>query len=150
MHPVTQRNSSNSPPLNFWVMAHSLASLTERERIAHIGTGFEPIWFPALESAFGLSLTAVASLTNTSSSTIERLIKNNVPLDPVTSERIDRLAQLAVLAEVVFEDKEAAGDWITRPNNALGGETPFSLCKTGLGAGQARRALHAIKWGGVA
>lgn len=149
-HPVTQSNSSGAPVPTFWVMARTLASLTERERITRIGTGFEPIWFPALQSTFGLSLAAVASLANISSSIIERRIKSNTPLDPVTSERIDRLAQLAVLAEVIFEDEEAAGDWITRPNCALGGEAPFALCKTGLGAVQARRSLHAIEWGGVA
>ncbi|CAM5286868.1 Antitoxin OS=Stutzerimonas stutzeri OX=316 GN=UIB01_09545 PE=4 SV=1 [Stutzerimonas stutzeri] len=52
-----------------------------------------------------------------------------------------------MLAEDVFEDKEAAIVWMSTPNDALGGVTPLSLCGTELGARQLRRVLHAIEWG---
>lgn len=78
---------------------------------------------------------------------MERWLKSEAVLDPVVSERLDRLAQVAVLAEDVFEDKEAAIVWMSTPNDALGGVTPLSLCGTELGARQLRRVLHAIEWG---
>lgn len=148
-HTVPGNNGPDTREPSFWVMAHSLASLTERERITRIGTGFEVVWLPAVKSAFGLTLTAVAALANVSSSTLERRMKNKTLLDSVASERIDRLAQVAVLAEDVFEDEVTASNWMSSPNDALGGDTPFSLCETELGARQVRRILHAIEWGGV-
>lgn len=149
-HPITPYNSSNAQAPSFWVMAHRLASLTERERMTRIGAGFEVTWLSAVKSALGLTTAAVASLANISGSTIERRIKNKSQLDPVTSERLDRLAQIAVLAEGVFGDEKTAGGWMSTPNDALGGATPFVLCKTELGARHVRRVLHAIEWGGVA
>ncbi|MGV8842887.1 MAG: type II toxin-antitoxin system Xre/ParS family antitoxin [Pseudomonas sp.] len=134
----------------FWSMAHNLASQTEHERITRISSGFEPAWLTAVKGAFNLTLPALAILANVSNSTVERRIKSKEPLDSVVSERIDRLALVAVLAEEVFEDKTVAGDWMSAPNDALGGKSPLSLCETELGARQVRRVLHAIEWGGVA
>lgn len=149
-HPASPSANSLPQAHDFWVMAHGLAALTERERIISIGSGFEAIWLTAVKAAFGLPLAAIASLVNTSNSTVERRIKSNTRLDPVASERIDRLAQIAVLAEDVFEDKSVASAWMSSPNDSLGGDSPFALCETELGARQVRRVLHAIEWGGVA
>lgn len=68
----------------------------------------------------------------------------------MASERLDRLASVALLAEEVFEDKQAAADWMSEPNQSLGGRQPLSLCDTEIGANQVRRVLHAIEWGGAA
>lgn len=53
------------------------------------------------------------------------------------------------LAESVFENGDAARQWLSSPNQALGGSTPLALCKTGQGAQQVRRILVALEWGGV-
>ncbi|MEH6671735.1 MAG: hypothetical protein V7712_14785, partial [Halopseudomonas sp.] len=37
---------------------------------------------------------------------------------------------------------------IVTPNDSLGGEAPFFLCRTELGGRQAYRVLRAIEWGG--
>ena len=55
----------------------------------------------------------------------------------------------ATLAIEVFQDKQAALDWLSRPNEALGGQAPGVLCETEDGAKQVRRVLHAMEWGGV-
>lgn len=115
-----------------------------------IQTGFDAVWLHAAKSAFRLTIPSLASIANVSASTIERRLRSKVPLDAIVSERFDRLAQVAVLAEEVFEDRTVAGDWLSEPNDALGGKTPLSLCETELGARQVRRVLHAIEWGGVA
>lgn len=135
---------------SFWRMAHSLSAQTEQERLRQINSGFEAVWLIEVKRTFNLTNPALALLANSSNSTVERRIKSKAPLDSVVSERIDRLAQVAVLAEEVFEDKTVAGAWMSSPNDALGGETPLSLCETELGARQVRRVLHAIEWGGVA
>lgn len=57
--------------------------------------------------------------------TLRQRLKKATLLDPSASERFDRLAQLALLAENVFEAHSAAEDWIATPNDSLGGESPF-------------------------
>lgn len=136
--------------LCFWAMAGELCSQTEQERIKRIHGGFDAIWLTALKSSLRLYSKDLADLTNASATTIDRLIKKNEPLDAVFSERIDRLVQIALLAEEVFEDRGAASEWILRANKSLGGESPLSICSTELGARQVRRLLHAITSGGVA
>lgn len=134
----------------FWTIVHHHATLTEHERLARIQSGLEHHWLPAVKAEFHMTYQVLAGLANVSSSTLERRLKSKSPLDSVASERFDRLAQVAVLAEDVFEGKDIASKWIATANDALGGETPLALCSTELGARQVRRVLHAIEWGGVA
>jgi putative toxin-antitoxin system antitoxin component (TIGR02293 family) len=115
-----------------------------------IKQGFSASWAEAAKSAFGLSPSDFGLLLNLSASTFERRRKGDKPLDPVASERLDRLAVVAVLAEDVFEDKDAAARWLSTPNHALGGQAPVLHCDTEIGARQVRRILRAIEWGGVA
>lgn len=84
---------------------HDLASQSERERIDRIRSGFKAVWLTAAKTAFCIPLSAVASLSNSSNSTLQRRIKNKTRLDPAASERMDRLAHLALLAENIFEEK---------------------------------------------
>lgn len=63
------------------------------------------------------------------------------------SERFDRLVQMAVFSEIVFEARSVAKDWMVTPNDSLGGEVPFFLCRNELGGRQAYRVLRAIEWG---
>lgn len=134
----------------FWKLAHELYSQTESGRLDAITSGFETRWLKAVKVTFDINTRLLAVLVNTSVSTIDRAVKKGEVLGPVASERIDRLAQVAVLAESVFEDKEVASKWMSTPNDALGGASPLALCSTELGARQVRRVLHAIEWGGVA
>ncbi|QLF94694.1 DUF2384 domain-containing protein [Pseudomonas sp. ABC1] len=150
MQPLARSSTSGTHHLHFWIMAHALAQQTEHQRLHQISHGLDASWLVAVRSAFDMKAPALALLVNLSTSTLERRIKGNVALDPVASERIDRLAQIAVLAEEVFEDKAIATDWLASENDTLGGKTPLSLCETELGARQVRRVLHAIEWGGVA
>ena len=75
--------------------------------------------------------------------------KDEKPLDSVASERLDRLASIAILAEDLFEDEQKATRWLTAPNDALGGNSPVMHCETEIGAKQVRRVLNALEWGGV-
>lgn len=78
------------------------------------------------------------------------ILRNIQALDSVASERMDRIASVSHQAEKVFEDRNAAAQWMSRPNQALDGKKPILLCETEIGAKQVRRVLHALEAGGVA
>ena len=146
--PYNRITKKTSP--GFWVMAHEVSSLSEGERMSRILAGFTANWLTATREAFVLHKSVIAALVHISPATLDRRLKSEQPLDQVASERLDRLAQMAVMAEGVFEDKAVATSWLATANDALGGKTPLELCETELGARQVRRVLHAIEWGGVA
>lgn len=133
----------------FWSLAHSQHKQTERERMEHISSGIEADIFVVIRKVFTLTQPTIAALANISTSTLERKIKSKAKLDPIASERVDRLMQIALQAEEVFEDRQAAIQWMGEKNRSLGDETPISLCRTELGARQVRRVLNAIEWGGA-
>lgn len=135
--------------VSFWNLAHARAHMSEGQRISSIMAGFDVSWAVAAKSAFRMSPMLVGRLLNLSLSTYERRKKDEKPLDSVASERLDRLASVAILAEEVFEDKEEAAQWLAAPNEALGGNSPVMLCETEIGAKQVRRVLNALEWGGV-
>ncbi len=135
---------------SFWRLARGLSAKTEGQRMEVIREGMDSVWLIAISQTFRLTRPALASITNLSESTLDRRLKARSHLDSVASERLDRIAQVAVLAESVFEDEQVAANWMATSNDVLGGRTPLSLCDTELGARQVRRVLHAIEWGGVA
>lgn len=66
------------------------------------------------------------------------------------SARLYRIASVSELAEKVLEDRNAADQWMSKPNQALGNRVPILLCETEIGAKHVRRVLHALESGGVA
>ncbi|HUE94651.1 type II toxin-antitoxin system Xre/ParS family antitoxin [Pseudomonas sp.] len=115
-----------------------------------IKEGFSAYLVHAIRVTFDLQERNLATLLNASISTLERLMREQKPLDSVASERLDRIAAVAHLADAVFESREAAAQWMSKPNKALGGSTPIMLCETEIGAKQVRRVLQALEWGGAA
>ena len=136
-------------PAAFWTLAHARAKLTETQRLAEIKAGLGTEWVLSMKEVFHVSthLLLILRMLLPRRWSVGR---SNLPLDQVASERLDRLASVALLAEEVFEDKQAAADWMSEPNQSLGGRQPLSLCDTEIGANQVRRVLHAIEWGGAA
>ncbi|MFK3795720.1 antitoxin Xre/MbcA/ParS toxin-binding domain-containing protein [Pseudomonas sp. NPDC088444] len=146
--PAIFQSSTNAAPA-FWLIADQLNTRNETERLAYIRTGFPPGWVKAVRTAFQLSNSQLERLLNASMSTLERRLKERRPLDIVSSERLDRIASLAVRAAEVFNDQQTAQHWIISPNRALNDQTPITLCETDIGALQARRVLAALEHGGV-
>ena len=83
-----------------------------------------------------------------SPATAERKIKSRSLLGPIESERLERLAIIESQAEKVFGDAEKAKNWLTQKNLTLG-DTPLSMLDTETGAGEVRKVLGAIAYGGV-
>lgn len=134
----------------FWRLSSDQESLTDSERLHQIKVGFPAALIQALRLAFDLQNRQLETLLNASMSTLERRRREQKNLDPVASERLDRIAALSHLAERVFERQAAAAHWMTTPNKALGGTAPIMLCETEIGVKPVRRILQALEWGGAA
>jgi putative toxin-antitoxin system antitoxin component (TIGR02293 family) len=104
----------------------------------------------AFRLAFNLTARDLETLLNASISTLERRRREQKNLDPVASERLDRIVTVSHLAEEIFEAQVAATLWMSTSNYALGGTTPIMLCETEIGAKQVRRVLQALEYGGPA
>lgn len=63
------------------------------------------------------------------------------------SERLERLARLAALAEHVWEDPDAAREFMTSAQPQLDGERPVDLVRTELGARRVEDLLWALEYG---
>lgn len=134
----------------FWQFSSDRASLTESERLHQIKVGFPADLIQAFRLAFDLQHRQVETLLHASMSTLERRRRAQKNLDPVASERLDRIATVSHLAEEIFETPMTATHWMSTPNKALGGTAPIMLCETEIGAKQVRRALQALECGGPA
>ena len=78
--------------------------------------------------------------------TLVRRKKEGV-LNREESGKLLRLARVIERAAEVFEDGQAALDWMKSPNASLGGVTPLSILDTDLGAGSVTDTLGRIEHG---
>jgi putative toxin-antitoxin system antitoxin component (TIGR02293 family) len=134
----------------FWDFSANRYLLKESERLLQIKKGFFAYLFQAVRVTFDLSERSFETLFNVSVSTLERRRREQKPLDPVVSERLDRIFAVCHLTNEVFESRGAAAEWMSRPNKSLGTSAPIMLCDTEIGAKQVRRVLQALEWGGAA
>jgi len=135
-------NTSDAP--TFWLIAHQLNARTEAQRLHYIQAGFPPGWVKATREAFRLSPRRLEQLLNVSTSTLERRQRDSQPLDVVASERLDRLANVAIQAASVLGDYGVASRWMVSSHAALVHQTPIRLCETEIGVRQVRRLLRAM------
>ena len=73
--------------------------------------------------------------------------KREGTLSSEESAKLVRVARVVARAEEVFEDFDAALDWLKSPNAAIGGVTPFSLLDTDIGAESVFDTLGRIEHG---
>lgn len=147
-----KQGKGEAQPLSaaFWAFCAGREALSEAERLQQIRDGFAAELVQAVKATFALPERSLEILLNASISTLERRRREHKLLDPVASERLDRIAMVCQLAEEVFEGRQAAADWMSRVNQSLGGQAPIMLCETEIGAKQVRRVLNALDWGGAA
>lgn len=151
MRQAKQGKDDHSPVVAaFWDFSAGREKLSEAERLQQIRDGFAADLVQAIKATFSLPERSLEILLNASISTLERRRRERKVLDPVASERLDRIAMVCQLAEDVFESRQAAAEWMSRANRSLGGQAPIMLCETEIGAKQVRRVLNALDWGGAA
>jgi putative toxin-antitoxin system antitoxin component (TIGR02293 family) len=68
-------------------------------------------------------------------------------LSPEESERLERIARLATLAEHVLESPAGAQQFLTSPHPLLDGEAPIDLAATDLGARRVESVLWQLEYG---
>ncbi|WP_415769052.1 antitoxin Xre/MbcA/ParS toxin-binding domain-containing protein [Pseudomonas sp. LB3P38] len=134
----------------FWDFSANRDLLMESERLLQIKAGLSAHLYQAVRITFDLQDRSLEALLNSPISTLERRRRGQKPLDHTVSERIDRIAIVCRLAEEIFESRDMATCWMSKPNKALGGDKPIMHCGTEIGSQQVRRVLQTLKWGGVA
>lgn len=134
----------------FWRFSSDQESLTDAQRLHQIKVGLPADLIQVVRLAFNLQDRQLETLFNASISTLERRRREQKNLDPVASERVDRIATLSRLVVAIFATQVTATQWMSAPNKALGGTAPIMLCETEIGAKQVRRILQALEWGGAA
>lgn len=126
-----------------------LARSNPGARIKIVRAGVAPVIMVSASEHFRIPRNAFARLLGISPATAERKIRSGAPLGQSETERLERIALIENEAAKVFSDAGLARDWLTRDNTALGG-APLTLLDTETGAGEVRKVLAAIAYGGAA
>lgn len=120
-----------------------------RDPVAAIRGGLDAALLKAAGDYFDLPAARIRAIMRVPDSTAHRLIKNQALLDSSASERLWRLADVAAMAEEVFEGEEAAKQWLRAPNRTFSGNAPIDYLDTEPGAKAVRQVLNAIATGGA-
>ena len=126
----------------------SVAQSNAGERIKLVRTGIQANVLVFASEYFDMPRAQFVKIMGMSPATAERKIKSRSLLGPIESERLERLAIIEDQAEKVFGDAGKAKHWLTQKNLALG-DTPLSMLDTETGAGEVRKVLGSIAYGGV-
>lgn len=120
-----------------------------RDPIEVIRTGLTAELLTAAGDYFEVPAARIRAITHVPDTTAHRLIKRHALLDSAASERLWRLADVAAMAEEVFEDEAAAKQWLRSPNQTFLGTAPIDYLDTEPGAKTVRQVLNAIATGGA-
>lgn len=143
----THPEKAGLTPNPFAVLRHQLKS--GRDLVQAIRTGFEADLLAAAGDYFEVPAARIRAITRVPDTTAHRLVKHHALLDASASERLWRLADVAAMAEDVFEDELAAKQWLRSPNQAFHGAAPIDYLDTEPGAKAVRQVLNAIATGGA-
>lgn len=77
----------------------------------------------------------------------EATYKRRTRLTATESERTERLARVITAAEVVWDDRAAAKDWLLTPHPELNDKKPLDAALSELGARQVEELLDRIYYG---
>ena len=102
--------------------------------------------FDALKELLGVSTERLTEVVGISPSTLSRRRKRG-RFDKDESERILRVARIALRAAEVLGGPETARKWLTEPVRALGGEKPLAFADTEPGAREVERLLIRLEHG---
>ena len=116
------------------------------DRVDAIRRGLPSAAVDALTKVTRLSQAELAAAVGIPERTLARR-KREGRLTREESSRLVRLARAVARGEDVFEDLDAAVDWLKSPNASLGGRTPLSLLDTDIGAESVIDTLGRIEHG---
>ena len=108
--------------------------------------GFPYETFEAVLDVLGLNSATLARFVGVASRTLARR-KTSRLLSPIESDRLYRLAFVALRASDVLGSEKKARMWLHQSNQALGGETPISQLDTEIGERRVEDLLYRINYG---
>jgi len=133
---------------NFQTWRTTVAQSNAGTRIELIRRGVDADVLVFASEYFNMPRAQFVRFLGMSPATAERKIKSRSLLGPLESERLERLALIEDAAEKIFGDSDMARKWMMQTNHALG-DTPLSMLDTESGAGEVRKVLSSIAYGGV-
>lgn len=77
----------------------------------------------------------------------EATFKRRVRLTVPESERTERIARVIAAAEYVWDEREAAREWLSTPHPDFGNRSPLQTAMTELGARRVEAVLDRILYG---
>lgn len=77
----------------------------------------------------------------------EATFKRRTRLSTTESERTERLARVIAAAEYVWNNRDDAREWLTKPHPELANRTPLVLAMSELGARQVEQVLEQMFYG---
>lgn len=101
----------------------------------------------AFKGALGLNNDQLGALLGLSRRSVNRLTPARAVLPATAGDRLYRSARLLALAVDVFEDQEAATEWLKSPQRALGNAVPLEIATTDIGAREVEALLGRIEHG---
>ena len=136
-----------SPGPHAYAVLLGLDAFDAPELLRSITRGFPYRTLERFQRNTSLPLDRITELVDIPRRTLTRR-KGEGRLLPEESDRLLSASRLFALALTVFEsDRDAAADWLTRPQPALGGAIPIDLAKTGLGAREVEALLGRLEHG---
>lgn len=119
---------------------------TPLDWVSVIRTGIPSAAADSLAGVLHVSQSELAAAVGIPERTLARRKREGM-FNSEESAKLVRLARVISRAEQVFEDREAALDWLKSANAALAGATPLSLLDTDLGAENVTDTLGRIEHG---
>lgn len=119
---------------------------TALDWIAVIRQGISSAAVDALAKTIRVTQSELAAALGIPERTLARRKREGM-LNSEESAKLLRLARVVERAEEVFENLDAALDWLKSPNAALSGVTPLSLLDTDIGAESVLDSLGRIEHG---
>jgi len=138
---------TGSPGANSYVVLLGLETFDSPQLLRSVEHGFPYSTFERL-------------VANTSLATDDALVLVDIPLRTLTrrksegrfrqdeSDRLLRASRIFARALSLFEgDRDAAKQWLSRPQKALGGEAPLAVARTEVGALEVERLIGRLEHG---
>jgi len=127
--------------------ALKVAPANTQEWVQRIVAGLPAQAAWAFKGALGLNNDQLGALLGLSRRSVNRLTPAKAVLPAVAGDRLYRSARLLTLAVDVFEDQDAATEWLKSPQRALGNAVPLDIATTDIGAREVEALLGRIEHG---
>lgn len=144
---LRERIRSGATQGHYYLALLGLRAYEPLRAYASVRRGFAYSAFERMQRNTGLSARALGDFAQIPSRTLARR-KDEGRLEPEESDRLARIARVFGNALALFEgDVEAAREWLTAEQSALGGNVPLELAGTEVGATEVEHLIGRLEHG---